>query len=147
MFNSSIDLCLNNVYYSSRENLIVILIVRKKSMEWWHYTILLEKWIHSSFINSSGMNNSGIWKSQCAPISLKRLCISCYRARKHFISQNNTVFSLVRLIMWLLRTNKSTILLWRRKYIQALGNTVFYLVIRVNKDLLGTEGFLAESLN
>ena len=34
---------------------------------------------HSSYRNSSGMKNSGIWKSCCAPISLK-LPWSCSRA-------------------------------------------------------------------
>ena len=78
---------------------------------------------HSSLGNISGMKKSASWR---APISLKLLC-RCQRARKHFLRQRNSVFSLVRLIMWLLRTNKSTILIWRRKYIWALGNTIFLL--------------------
>ena len=45
---------------------------------------------------------------------------SCSRARINFLRHSNTVFSLVRLIMWLLRTNKSTVLLWRKKCIRAL---------------------------
>ena len=44
------------------------------------------------------------------------------------LRQSITVFSLVRLVMWLLRTNQSTVLLWVRKCFQALGNTVFLLV-------------------
>ena len=83
--------------------------------------------MQSSFINSWGMKNSGISKSWCAPISLKLPC-NCYRARKQFIRQSNTVFSLVRLAMWLLRTNQSTVLHWRRKCFRAVGNTVFLLV-------------------
>ena len=45
---------------------------------------------------------------------------SYFRARINCLRHSNTVFPLVRLIMWLLRTNKSTILLFRRKYIRAL---------------------------
>ena len=45
---------------------------------------------HRSFITSWGMKNSGIWKSWCAPISLKLLCC-CLRTRKYFLRQSNTV--------------------------------------------------------
>ena len=62
-----------------------------------------------------------------APISLKLPC-NCYRARKQFLRLSNTVFSLVRLAMWLLRTNQSTVLPWRRQCFRALGNNVFLLV-------------------
>ena len=66
----------------------------------------------------------GLSKYWCAPISLKPSW-SCSRAWIYFLRPSNTVFSVVRLIMWLLRTNKSKILLWRRKYIQTYSGTMY----------------------
>ena len=42
------------------------------------------------------------------------------RAQKHILRDSNTVVSLVRLFMWLLRTNESIILLLRTLYFRAL---------------------------
>ena len=56
---------------------------------------------------------------KCACMN-KNLPWSGCRAQKHIVCHSNTVFSLVRLIMWLLTTNENTILLWRRIYILAL---------------------------
>ena len=77
--------------------------------------------MHSFFSNSSGMKKSACSIYLCAPISLMSpmYVFSYNRARINFLCQSNTVFSLVRQIIWLLRTNQSTILLWRRKYIPA----------------------------
>ena len=50
------------------------------------------------------------------------------------LRHSNTVFTL---IMWPLRTNKNTILLWRRKLIRTLGNTVL-LLVKLNIWLLRT---------
>ena len=53
------------------------------------------------------------------------------------LEQYCILIGMVILIMWLLRTNKITILLWRRKYMRALGNTVF-LMVRLVMWLLRT---------
>ena len=41
------------------------------------------------------------------------------RAQKYIVHHSNTLVSLVRLIIWLLRTNESTIMLWCTVYFSA----------------------------
>ena len=76
--------------------------------------------VHSYFSNSSGMKESGLWNSWCAPISLK-MPWSCFRA-PHFFLRYIYIFFFID------STNRCKFLhilkveseFWRRKYFWAL---------------------------
>ena len=64
--------------------------------------------------------------------------MSCLRAQIKRSRHSNTVLTLVRLFMWLLKTNKSTILRCDvKRFIQTLCNTVL-LLVRLTMSLLRT---------
>ena len=86
-------------------------------------------WNLSSFINSSGMKKLLKFMTRTDNTKTPMYLLESKKTllwlkwllwrRKHIWAQGNTVFLLVGLIMWLLRTNQSSLLLCRRKYFLA----------------------------
>ena len=68
------------------------------------------------------------------------------RAQKYIVLHSNTVFSLARLIIWLLKTSENTILLWRRIFFGEISvhtrandsqaSRFFYCLINLYVELL-----------
>ena len=94
---------------------------------------------HSLSTNSCGVKKSACLRIVCA-CRKRNLPWSGFRVQKYTLRHSNTVFSLVKLIMWLLRTNKSTTLLWRRIHFRALEPLHgIFLFIQAEKILRQTD--------
>ena len=78
-------------------------------------------WRHSLSSNSYAysVNKSACQKTICVCMN-KDLPWSGSGAKKFSLCHSNTIFLLVRLFMWLLRTNNSSIMPWLRIYFRAL---------------------------
>ena len=87
------------------------------------------------------MKNSGISKSRTNQSTVLP------RRRKRFRALGNTVFLLVRLVMWLLRTNQSTVLLWRINYFLLSNSYIGVLVLSVRNTFWNARILHAWTIN
>ena len=83
------------------------------------HNFLPNVYIASLSRKSCGIKNWLAWDFFLALFDIN-LPWSDSRAQQYIVRHSKTVISLVGLLMWLLKKNQSTIMLWRKKYLGAL---------------------------